>query len=82
MSTHTDDKIDLGQGKMCKMGFPGGSVVKNMPIHSGYVGLIPGSRMFPGEENGNPRQYSCLGISMDREDYGLQSMGRKESDTI
>ena len=49
MSTHTDDKIDLGQGKMCKMGFLGGSVVKNMPINSGYVGLIPGSRMFPGE---------------------------------
>jgi len=51
---------------MCKMGFPGGSVVKNLPINAGYVGLIAGSRMFPGEENGNPLQYSCLGNPMDR----------------
>ena len=51
---------------MCKMGFPGGSVVKNLPINAGYVGLIAGSRMFPGEENGNPLQYSYLGNPMDR----------------
>ena len=29
--------------------------------------LIPGSGRYPGERNGNPLQYSCLGNSMDRE---------------
>ena len=35
------------------MGFPGGSVVKNLPATAGGVGLIPGSRISPGEGNGN-----------------------------
>ena len=30
------------------------------------VGSIPGSGRSPGEGNGNPLQYSCLGNSMDR----------------
>ena len=34
--------------------FPGGSVVKNPPTNAGDVGLILGSRMSPGEGNGNP----------------------------
>ena len=34
----------------------------------------------PGEGNGNPLQYSCLGNSMDEEPGGLQSMGCKELD--
>ena len=29
-------------------------------------GLIPGSGRSPGEGNGNPLQYSCLGNPMDR----------------
>ena len=29
-------------------------------------GLIPGSGRSPGEENGNPLQYSCLENSIDR----------------
>jgi len=29
-------------------------------------GLIPASRRSPGEGNGNPLQYSCLGNPMDR----------------
>ena len=28
--------------------------------------MIPGSGRSPGEENGNPLQYSCLGNPMDR----------------
>ena len=47
--------------------FPGGSVVKNMPFSVGDVYLIPGSGGSPGEGNGNPLQYSCLGNPMDRE---------------
>ena len=48
------------------MGFPGGSVVKNPPANAGDLGLIPGSGRSPGEGNGNPFQYSCLGNPMDR----------------
>ena len=46
--------------------FPGGSVVKNALANAGDVGLIPGSGRSPGEGNGNPLQYSCLGNPMDR----------------
>ena len=45
---------------------PGGSLVKNLPANTADAGLIPGSRRYPGEGNGNPLQYSCLENSMDR----------------
>ena len=48
------------------LGFPGGSVVKNLPASEGVTGSIPGSGRCPGEGNGNPLQYSCLGNPMDR----------------
>ena len=48
------------------LGFPGGSVVKNPPASAGDAGLIPGSGRSPGEGNGNPLQYSCLGNPIDR----------------
>ena len=48
------------------MGFPGGSVVKNLCANAGDVGSIPGSGRFPGEGNGNPLCHSCLGNPMDR----------------
>ena len=50
------------------MGLPGGSVLKNLPASagaSGDAGLTPGSGRSPGEENGNPLQYSCLENPMD-----------------
>ena len=50
------------------MGFPGGSVVKNLPANAGDArgaGLIPGSGRSPGEGNGNPIQYPCLVNSID-----------------
>ena len=47
-------------------GFPGGSVIKNPPANSGDMWLIPWSGRSPGEGNGNPLQYSCLGNPMDR----------------
>ena len=52
--------------KILSMGFPGGSVVKNLPANAGGVGSIPGLGRSPGEGNGNPLQYSCLGNPMDR----------------
>ena len=36
------------------MGFPGGSVVKNLPANAGDTDLIPGSGRFPRVGNGNP----------------------------
>ena len=47
-------------------GFPGGSVVNNLPTNVGDVGLIPGSGRSPEEGNGNSLRYSCLGNPMDR----------------
>ena len=44
-------------------------VVKNPPANAGDlrdVGLIPGLGRPPGEENGNPLQYSRLENPMDR----------------
>ena len=36
------------------MGFPGGSMLKNLSTNARNVGWIPGSGRFPGEGNGNP----------------------------
>ena len=35
-------------------GFPGDSVIKNLPANSRDAGLIPGLGRSPGEGNGNP----------------------------
>ena len=48
------------------MDFADGSVVVNLPAGAGVPGLIPGLGRSPGEENGNPLQYSCLGNPVDR----------------
>ena len=60
--------------------FPGGSAVKNPPASSGNMSSIPGSRRFPGEENGNLLQYSCLGNPMDRGTWHAVCEVAKESD--
>ena len=44
-------------------------VVKDLPANAGDTRdlvSIPGLGRTPGEGNGNPLQYSCLGNSMDR----------------
>ena len=48
------------------MGFPGGSVVKDLPANAGDMDWIPGLGRSLGEANGNPLQCSCLRNSMDR----------------
>jgi len=49
-------------------------VVKSPPANAGDANSIPGLGTSPGEENGNPLQYSCLGNLI--EELGrLQSMG-------
>ena len=39
---------------------PDGSDDKESACNAGHLGLISGSGRFPGEENVNPLQYSCL----------------------
>ena len=48
------------------LGLSGGSEVKTSACNVGDPGPMPGSGRFPGEGNGNPLQYSCLGNPMDR----------------
>ena len=50
-------------------GFPGGSVLKNLPANTGDARdtvSIPGLGQSPAGGNGNPLQYSCLENSTDR----------------
>ena len=50
---------------ICIIGLPGGSEVKNLPANAEESGLNHGLQGSPGEGNGNPLQYSCLGNLMD-----------------
>ena len=47
------------------LGFPGGSDSKESACSAGHLSWIPGSGRSPGEGNGNPLLYSCLGNPMD-----------------
>ena len=70
---------------MPKWGFPGGSVVKNLPANigdTGDTGSIPETGRSPGAGNGNPLQYSCLENPVDRGGWQATVHGvAKESDT-
>ena len=63
-----------------RLGFPGGSVVKNPPANAGDVGSIPGLRRPHREGNGNPLQYSCLENPMDRGAWWATVSGVAKSD--
>ena len=45
--------------------FPGGSDGEASAYSAGDLGSVPGLGRSPGEGNGNPLQYSCLGNPMD-----------------
>ena len=65
------------------LGFPGGSVVKNLPADAGVAGSIPGLRRSPGDGNGNPLQYICLGNPMERGAWWAAVCGvMKESNNL
>ena len=51
--------------------FPGGSDGKESACNVGDPGLIPELGRSPGEENGNPLQYSCLENAWIKEPRGL-----------
>ena len=51
------------------LGFPGGTVVKNLPAIAGdtrNMGAIPGQGTYAGVKNGTLLQYSCLENPRDR----------------
>ena len=60
------------------VGFPGSSVVKNLPANAGDIDSVPGSGRSPGEGNDNPFQYSCLGNPMDRGAWQANSLWGRE----
>ena len=65
-------------------GFHGGSVVENPPANAGAIGdssSVPGSGRSPGEGNGNPLPYSCLGNPMDRQAWRAIVQGVAKSQT-
>jgi len=65
------------------VGFPGGSIVKDLPAKARDLGSIPGLGRSPGEGNGNPLQYSCLENPMDRGAWQATVYGvTKKSDTM
>ena len=64
---------------MDKLGFPGGSVVKNLPAREEMWFLSLGS--FLGKDRGNPLKYSCLKSPTDRGIWWATVLGvTKESD--
>ena len=71
-SDFTPKNINLGHiililgTNVVEEGFPGGSVVKNLPANAGDMGSIPGCERSPGEGNGNTLQYSYLGNPINR----------------
>ena len=54
---------------------------KSLPTPSGDPGSTPGSERSPGEENGNPLQYSRLENSMEEESWQATVHGVAKSQT-
>ena len=63
------------------MSGPNVSVVKNLPANAGDVAWVCGWGRSPGEQNGNPLQYSCLENLMNRGAWWAKSMGLQKSQT-
>ena len=56
-------------------------MVKNLPVNAGDTDTVSGWERSPGEENGNPLQYSCLGNLIERVVWQATVRGvAKESD--
>ena len=63
------------------MGFPCCSAGKESACNAGNTGSDPGWGRCPGEENGNPLQYSCLESPVDGGAWRAPVHGFQESDT-
>ena len=62
--------------------FPGGAVVKNLPISAGDAGSIPVWERSPGVGNDNPFPYSCLGNPLDRGAWRATVHGAKKTEQL
>ena len=62
-------------------GLPCSSDGKESACKAGDPDSIPGLGKSPGEENGNPLQYSCLENPMDREAWQATGQGITKSQT-
>ena len=60
-------------------GFPGGSVVKNLPVDEGDLGSIPGSGRSPGEGNSNSLPLFLPGKSHGQESWRVTVHGVTKS---
>ena len=63
-------------------GFPGGTVVKNLPANAGDMGLIPGSERSLCKEMATHSSILAWEIHWTEEPGGLQSMGSQNSQTL
>ena len=61
------------------LGFFDGLVVKNLPANAGETDSIPGSARSPGEGNGNPFHYSCLGNPIIEETVRLHGVAKSQT---
>ena len=57
------------------MGFPDGTLLRNLPANAKDASWILGLERSPGGGNGNLIQYSCLKNPMDRGAWQVQYMG-------
>ena len=72
----------LSSGHRTKKGLPNGPEGKESTCNARDLGTVPEFGRSPGEWNGNPLQYSCLGKSKDRGAWqATVHGGHKELDT-
>ena len=57
-------------------------MVKNLPAMQETQGLIPEWGRSPGEESGNPLQYSCLDSPMDRGAWWIKVLAVESHTTV
>ena len=74
-------ELKLSDERVLSLGFPGGSVVKNLPTNAGDMGSIPGSGRSLGVRSSNPLQHSCLDNLLDREAWWATVHGVTKSQT-
>ena len=80
---YCDSSLSLKAIYETDRGFPSGSDGKESTCNAGDPGSSHGSGRSPGEGNGNPLQYPCLGNPMHRGAWEATVPGlAKESDTI
>ena len=81
MSLNVKAPLIVGNQKVERpeSGFSRSLTGKDSDSQVGDMGLIPESGRSPGEENGNPLQYSCLENPMERGDWRATVHGLAKS---